>query len=56
MKLEEILKKDIDTLLDYLEFSLTMVLDSEGYTYEKWAFIFKAIREEIIKRTGEYNV
>lgn len=55
MKLEEILKKDIDTLLIYLEFSLTMILASEGYTYEKWAFIFKAIREEIIKRTGEHK-
>ena len=56
MKLEEILKKDIDTLLIYLKFSLTMVLASEGYTYDKWAFVFKAIREEIIKRAGEHNV
>ena len=55
MKLEEILKEDMDTLLNYLKFSLTMVLNSEGYTYEKWAFIFKAIREEIIKRTEEHK-
>lgn len=55
MKLEEILKKDIDTLLIYLEFSLTMLLTSEGYTYDKWAFLFKAVREEIIKRTEKHK-
>ena len=55
MKLDEILKKDVDTLLDYLEFALIMTLNSEGYTYDRWAFIYHAIREEIIKRTGEFK-